>query len=391
MVTSIVSQPLMQRGHCSDFVFPLFIIMAKDSPSTVFLDPEAAKSYQCSVCYDLFKDPVQIGCNDHIFCKKCISKLVSPGTDLVRCPICRVSSKASSIRGVKFIERQINALLVKCPNHQMTSEKSKYLNQCRSTKEKENIPLKADDDGNQDIDLCEKADGKLSGQKRKRVDAIDDDATSTHNHKKRKLNNQELCDWTGPLSDITSHQQHCPLELISCDHCEQDMLQRELEQHNQICTLFPIACADCEEDGILRSSMESHVQNECPMAMVSCPQKCGMQLQRKNEESHIADDCTQTMVDCQFHVYGCADRFKREDETKHNESTSHLHLCQVSDRVDELEAQNAKQQSQIDKLKRESQIQSDNYDLPRTQQRRPSIHPFMYMNMEYIFYLQATY
>eukprot|EP01083_Nonionella_stella_P298468 1013063_1 len=310
MVTSIVSQPLMQRGHCSDFVFPLFIIMAKDSPSTVFLDPEAAKSYQCSVCYDLFKDPVQIGCNDHIFCKECITKVVSPDTGLLRCPICRVSSNANSIRSVKFIQRQINALLVKCPNHQITLEKSEYLNQCRPTKEKVNIPI----------------------------------------HKKRKLNNQELCDWTGPLSDITSHQQHCPLELISCDHCEQDMLQRELEQHNQICTLFPIACADCEEDGILRSSMESHVQNECPMAMVSCPQKCGMQLQRKNEESHIADDCTQTMVDCQFHVYGCADRFKREDETKHNEDASitHEHLCQVSDRVDELEEQNAKQLSQID-------------------------------------------
>eukprot|EP01083_Nonionella_stella_P187543 689342_1 len=322
--------------------------MADDCPSMVFLDPAAAKTFECSVCYDLFKEPVIIGCNDHIFCKECITKLVSPGTDLVRCPICRASSKASSIRSVKFVERQMNALLVKCPNHQMTSEKSKYLNQCRSTKEKENIPLKADDDGNQDIDLCEKADGKLSGQKRKRVDAIDDDATSTHNHKKRKLNNQELCDWTGPLSDITSHQQHCPLELISCDHCEQDMLQRELEQHNQICTQFPIACADCEDDGILRSFMESHVQNACPMAMISCPQKCGIQLQRMNEKSHIAIYCSQTMVDCEFRMYGCADRFKREDETKHNESTSHGHLCQVSDRVDELEEQNAKQLSQID-------------------------------------------
>eukprot|EP01083_Nonionella_stella_P298466 1013056_1 len=342
MVTSIVSQPLMQRGHCSDFVFPLFIIMAKDSPSTVFLDPEAAKSYQCSVCYDLFKDPVQIGCNDHIFCKECITKVVSPDTGLLRCPICRVSSNANSIRSVKFIQRQINALLVKCPNHQISSEKSQYLNQYRSTQQKENIALNADD-VDQDIDLCDNEEGTLSGQKRKRMDDLDDGT-----HKKRKLNNQELCDWTGPLSDITSHQQHCPLELISCDHCEQDMLQRELEQHNQICTLFPIACADCEDDGILRSFMESHVQNACPMAMISCPQKCGIQLQRMNEKSHIAIYCSQTMVDCEFRMYGCADRFKREDETKHNESTSHGHLCQVSDRVDELEEQNAKQLSQID-------------------------------------------
>eukprot|EP01083_Nonionella_stella_P124299 375269_1 len=297
---------------------------------------------------------VIIGCNDHIFCKECITKLVSPGTDLVRCPICRASSKASSIRAVKFIERQIKALLVKCPNHQITLEKSEYLNQCRPTKEKVNIPIhKKRKLNNQE--LCDWT-GPLSDitshqqhcplqliscdhceQDMLQREVEQHNEICTHNHKKRKLNNQELCDWTGPLSDITSHQQHCPLQLISCDHCEQDMLQRELEQHNQICTQFPIVCADCAEDGILRSSMESHVQNKCPMAMVSCPQKCGMQLQRKNEESHIADDCPQTMIDCQFHVYGCADRFKREDETKHNEDASitHEHLCQVSDRVDE--------------------------------------------------------
>eukprot|EP01083_Nonionella_stella_P081112 223272_1 len=143
--------------------------MADGCPSMVFLDPEAAKTFECCVCFDLFKDPVIIGCNDHIFCKECITKVVSPDNDLVRCPICRASSKASSIRAVKFIERQIKALLVKCPNHQITLEKSEYLNQCRPTKEKVNIPI----------------------------------------HKKRKLNNQELCDWTGPLSDmIIAHKMY---------------------------------------------------------------------------------------------------------------------------------------------------------------------------------------
>eukprot|EP01083_Nonionella_stella_P025773 70979_1 len=183
-------------------------------------------------------------------------------------------------------------------------------------------------------------------------------------HKKRKLNNQELCEWTGSLLDMRSHQKQCPLQLISCGHCERDMLQRELEQHHETCTQFPVACTDCHEDGILRSSMETHVQNECPMTMVPCPQKCGKQLQRRNQEMHITDACPQTMIDCEFNDYGCSGRFKREDEIKHNESASvtHGHLCKMADKVDELTEQNAKQQTQIDKQtlqmdKQQSQIE----------------------------------
>eukprot|EP01083_Nonionella_stella_P260845 888851_1 len=87
------------------------------------------------------------------------------------------------------------------------------------------------------------------------------------------------------------------------------------------------------------------------MAMVSCPQKCGRELQRRNQETHVTDECPQTMVDCDFNDYGCSGRFKREDSSKHNESASvtHKHLCKVADKVAELTKQNAKQQSRIAK------------------------------------------
>eukprot|EP01083_Nonionella_stella_P089601 250050_1 len=293
----------------------------------VFVDTEASKKFQCSVCYEIFKNPVQIGCDDHIFCEDCITSTIThsfltmsggSGT-AVRCPICRASCEASSIRRVKFVERQINDLLVKCPNHAITDEKAKYLK-----------------------------------HKHKYIQTLNQNQEDTVGSpsKKVKPNDEELCDWIGPLSDVESHTQQCMLQLISCDFCSEFMLQRDLHHHHHEFSNYPTKCSACGEENISRSQMELHVEEHCPNTMISCSQQCGMQIRRKEQDEHISNVCPETMMKCAFERFGCHFKFKRKHERAHieNASMSHNHLVQISEKVNQLQMENQSVRLRMDVL-----------------------------------------
>eukprot|EP01083_Nonionella_stella_P082856 228857_1 len=202
--------------------------------SLVFVNPEAAKTFECAICYQILKRPVQMGCSDHIFCTACIKETISPESDLIRCPICRASCKTESIRRVKFVERQINNLLVKCPNHVITTQKARYLTNKKGFEQDENQEAgdgSSQSENDEDVDLFLRDD--VCGQKRKRTH---DDAENK-TIKKRKLNDafDELCDWIGPLSDVSSHRKRCALQLKTCIYCFGLMLRRELTHHVEHC------------------------------------------------------------------------------------------------------------------------------------------------------------
>eukprot|EP01083_Nonionella_stella_P221039 790182_1 len=252
--------------------------------SLVFVNPGAAKTFECAICYQILKKPVQMGCNDHVFCKGCIKKVVSPETQSIRCPICRVSCKTKSIRRVKFVERQINNLLVKCPNHVITTQKAQYLRNEKGLDLEDNEDEEEENDqdagdgssqseSDEDVDLfLRNGDGHICGQKRKRTH---DDAENK-TIKKRKLNDEfeDICDWIGPLSDSASHTKQCELQLVPCRFCSELMLRRELAGHCEHCGHYPMKCIACGETGILRHSMDLHIENDCPMTIISCPQEC---------------------------------------------------------------------------------------------------------------------
>eukprot|EP01083_Nonionella_stella_P131844 400807_1 len=200
-----------------------------------FVDADAAKNFECVICFDMFKEPVQIGCNDHIFCRRCITSMIHPESNTIKCPLCRVRCKASSIRGVKFVQRQMNQLLVKCPNHVISPKKAEYLTAKCKSKTKENSTDTAVTVPRRSARLQKKKQAENTnnticghGKKRKRSD---DTCTNTNSNKKQKrsFDPRDTCDWTGDFQSFKSHD--CPLELISCHFCSTSMLRRDLKQH----------------------------------------------------------------------------------------------------------------------------------------------------------------
>eukprot|EP01083_Nonionella_stella_P309121 1093453_1 len=83
---------------------------------SLFLEPEAAKRFECVICFEIYKEPVQIGCEDHIFCNSCIKELILQEGRSFHCPLCRQKCRAKKVARVRFIDRQIADLKVQCPN-----------------------------------------------------------------------------------------------------------------------------------------------------------------------------------------------------------------------------------------------------------------------------------
>eukprot|EP01084_Bolivina_argentea_P137661 242440_1 len=343
-----------------------------------FVDTDAASNFECIICLDLFKEPVQIGCNDHIFCRRCITGMIQSPMNTFKCPMCRVRCKASSIRRVQFIDRQINQLLVQCPNHTISTKKAQYL----ATKSTKNIlpPIRRrsarlqkktqEEEGDDDIVILNSnTNNKLCGKKRKRSF----DETNTNNsNKKHKQNDHELCDWIGALSSLKTHTKTCPLHLISCEFCSNPMLQRDLKQHKATCDAVPIQCVHCKETGIVRRDMSSHIKNTCPRTRIPCSQ-CGKNIPRRCKRRHKRYVCPETEIKCEFHSFGCLDVFKRKDQDKHRQDSkcTHKHLVGLSRKVEVLTTQNATLMKRINALERNQRNQRKDINrLDSLEQRR---------------------
>eukprot|EP01083_Nonionella_stella_P101333 287155_1 len=308
---------------------------------SLFLDPEAAKRFECAICFEIYKEPVQVGCEEHLFCNQCVKDLISEKGSSFDCPLCRKICGSKSVTRVKFIDRQINDLKVQCPN----AIKVQMLYQNESTIGTTALPPNKENNAH-------------SGQKRKR--SYDDDNT---NNKKRKLNGSGSamygCEWKGRYSELNKHRTTCPLEVVICEFCDQSMLQRNLKKHHGECPHFPMQCVECEERAILRINMATHIARFCPMTRIPCSE-CKEEIQRKNQKLHDENECSEALIECVFRTFGCKEKLKRKDEKKHIlcAAVTHSHLVQVAHTVKTLKKENEDLTTRIIALEKK-QIQNE--------------------------------
>eukprot|EP01084_Bolivina_argentea_P198882 340422_1 len=285
----------------------------------MFIDPVRAKDYECAVCLSIYKDPVQIGCQDHIFCKECIDQLISMNGHSFSCPLCKAKCTSDDVSRVKFIARQIGCLKVKCPNATTNQQFIKTQNT------NENALRRS-------ARLKHKIDTQI-GQKRKRsFNNQDSDTDNISQNKRRKLIENESCEWQGEYSDLNKHIKKCPLQLISCEYCSNSILRRELEEHHNKCLKFPLTCVQCNRKQIERHLMTLHISTFCPMTCMHCDE-CKQELKRKDKKLHLEKECPESLINCVFYKFGCKDKLKRKDVTKHIENLTftHNHLVQLAD------------------------------------------------------------
>eukprot|EP01084_Bolivina_argentea_P116410 206847_1 len=285
-----------------------------------FVDPRRAQEYECAVCMDTYKDPVQIGCQDHIFCKKCIDQLISIKGNSFRCPLCKVQCTSNDVTHVKFVARQIGDLQVKCTNG-TTNKKFMDI----GSQKNENESRKS-------VRFEEKSAPQIGKKRRRSLNNEDDNEDDDINHnKRRKLNDNESCQWKGSYSELDNHIKKCPLQLVSCEHCSISILRRELNEHYDTCPEFPLQCFQCDEEHIARNHMALHISEVCPITIISCDE-CKQGIKRKDKILHLENECPESLIECAFYRFGCKDKLKRKDEKKHieNAAFTHNHLVQIA-------------------------------------------------------------
>eukprot|EP01083_Nonionella_stella_P145273 454915_1 len=340
-----------------------------------FVDGNAAAQYECVICLDVFEQAVQIGCNGgHVFCKKCIESCIRDRR--ITCPMCRSTCLSESMQRVPFLDRQVGGLVVKCRNHRISQEKASYLKSqslpsTLSDQENTNSSNSSDttntasDTGNglrRSKRLKDKKSQNITGKKRKRSRDDEDDTTQ---NKKRKGNNEELCTWTGPYSELDGHIKTCPLQLTKCKYCDVKMLRRDLPTHCDECPNFPLTCTKCAMGDIPRHLMSYHQWQVCPREVIRCPRECGVWVVRQALEWHMNNHCLEGYKDCMFRNMGCkCVRFKRKEQNEHyadgkciqrHNAVLYKNLNALDKKVSNLEARNLDLQARNGQLEIEKE------------------------------------
>lgn len=299
-----------------------------------------------------------------LFCEECIDKLVESKGAVFSCPKCRKKCSQHQVKRVKFIDRQIKNLLIKCPNHEITAMKAVYIEKLEKKRNRNNpqrpkhkrarsrsrspSPDRARsrsrsrsrdrDKGNNKDD---KQENKEEDEKAKNQNASNKEneaqnlnlSNSNNSGQENQENDREkigLCEWTGKLEKLSIHIRECPFEIIRCRDCDECIERGKKSEHAKECHMYPIQCELCGLE-IPRSFMQSHVKDECMNGMIEC-NYCKNEIKRKEQKLHFGK-CPEAIVTCDYYRFGCdLIRCKRKDVKQHmdNAQSKHLELVTLS-------------------------------------------------------------
>ena len=138
-------------------------------------------------------------------------------------------------------------------------------------------------------------------------------------------NTDSGCQWVGTINDIEAHLNSCPYQLIPCtNECGENIRRSTLETHlTENCPKRLVNCQYCEEEGTHQLITTSSHLDECLDYPLSCG--CGETVIRRSIESHN-QICSQGLTQCQYTTIGCRNSIRRDEVDLHNRERVSEHL-----------------------------------------------------------------
>ena len=184
--------------------------------------------------------------------------------------------------------------------------------------------------------------------------------------------NYELgCNWKGSLTRVQQHiNEECMEELVECPNkCDAGQIHRQnLQEHiSYYCKLRKVNCPCCSKfitwdleeiivrgHGMTYNDIISTHYKICPDWPVRCPNSCNphppVHFTRSSLETHLSDECPEVDVDCLCAGLGCSVRVKRKDRQTHIENDFLSHFLCLLHGYDELKTENALLKQRISAL-----------------------------------------
>ncbi|XP_011403822.1 PREDICTED: TNF receptor-associated factor 5-like [Amphimedon queenslandica] len=213
-----------------------------------FIDADLPDKYSCAICTFVARDPQQVICCSHIYCKSCLLKheqISELSFHSFNCPSCR-----QDLYGRYFpdgrIEREIKDLGVYCPN-----------------------------------DEC---------QWKGIIKDIETHITAECPYQSIECSNG--CGENLQRMEMETHvSKECPKRIVTCTHCEVIGVHEVIstDAHLDVCPFFPITCTNDECDVISPRNQLSAHKRTCPKSIVTCEYSsvgCSKRMKLEVQEDH---------------------------------------------------------------------------------------------------------
>ncbi|KAI9565910.1 hypothetical protein GHT06_009708 [Daphnia sinensis] len=143
-------------------------------------------------------------------------------------------------------------------------------------------------------------------------------------------NRRQICDYCQVEFNGLQYDSHvgtCTMEPVYCDNkCGQKISRKQMMQHKAIeCGKRLVACRYCAKDFSYDTLPAHHAK--CGRYPIACPNQCDSpKVVREELESHLKDNCPALMVSCPFKEAGCRFKGPRFSLDKHQEEGMKQHL-----------------------------------------------------------------
>ena len=255
---------------------------------------------ECIICKSLATEPQQTNCCGHTLCQTCAEKWRARSRE---CPNCR-SDKFKTVSDAR-IRRHIASLTAYCPHY------------------------------------------------------------------------QDNCDWQGSIAKLQDHlSKECKYELVTCPCCGAKEYTPQPHQNlKEKAKSGSLATGDSSRQyfgsmsrfgrsGYRTTPSTSFQQiskpltykvftedhsKRCPKWPMRCPNRCNMKeneyLTRSTLQDHLNNNCPEQVISCEFAEAGCTVRVKRKNMEAHNKTSTEKHLTMLMAKFKEIKTQHTKLQT----------------------------------------------
>ena len=143
---------------------------------------------------------------------------------------------------------------------------------------------------------------------------------------------QEECQWTGEYGEVNKHLAigqlagDCRYVYVKCPlSCGEEILRKSLDSHTEDdCPYRRVSCIYCDFEGLHQAVITWH-RDVCPNYPCACPNSCSLGfIKRCNILDHLAQ-CPEQEIPCVFLEMGCAKVMRRKQLKEHLEMSTVEH------------------------------------------------------------------
>ena len=164
------------------------------------------------------------------------------------------------------------------------------------------------------------------------------------------------CSWTGPLGDLDNHgSKDCEFKDISCPNdCGMEVQRRRLADHlAKRCPKRSFECEYCGHKDTYKLILEEHI-SECPKYPVSCPNNCTPNMfVRASLKEHTQQVCPLQQVDCEYKSFGCTTVILRKDLARHMEDNIQQHMLLITKELKDMKEELSEAKEELSEAKEE--------------------------------------